>query len=167
MWTAQVYEQDVGAKLYRRSIYTFWKRTAPPPTMLLFDAPDRERCVVRREQTSTPLQALALMNDPTFVEAARKLAERMMTEVRGGPQERTHWGFCLVTARDPSQRERSALVDLFERQRARFASNAGWCDEWLAVGASPPDESLDRSELAAYSVVASVMLNLDETITTH
>ena len=165
--TAQVYEQDVGAKLYRRSVYTFWKRTAPPPTMLLFDAPDRERCVVRREQTSTPLQALALMNDPTFVEAARKLAERMMTEVRGGPQERTHWGFCLVTARDPSQRERSALVDLFERQRARFASNAGWCDEWLAVGASPPDESLDRSELAAYSVVASVMLNLDETITTH
>jgi hypothetical protein len=81
-WTAQTYVQDHGKDLYRRTMYTFWKRTCPPPTLATFDAPDRETCTVRRARTNTPLQALVLLNDPTYVEASRKLAERMMTEAK-------------------------------------------------------------------------------------
>jgi len=163
--TAQVYRQDVGDKLYRRSLYTFWKRTAPPPAMLLFDAPNRERCVVRREQTSTPLQALVLMNDPTYVEASRKLAERMMREVTGGPTQKIRYGFRLVTARQPRQEELLPLVGLFQGQRARFAETPELSDQLIAVGDSKPNESLSRNELAAYTIVCNVMLNLDECIT--
>ena len=123
--TAQIYQPDTGANLYRRSMYTFWKRTAPPPAMLLFDAPDRERCVVRRERTNTPLQALALMNDPTYVEAARRLAERIMLETDGSPEARVRKAFRLVTARYPSQKKLSALLALFERRRAGIRDERG------------------------------------------
>ena len=163
--TAQVYKQDTGASLYRRSLYTFWKRTAPPPTMLLFDAPDRERCVVRREQTSTPLQALVLMNDPTYVEASRNLAQRVLTEVNGRAPARITQAFRLVMARDPVEEERTPLVQLFEGQRERFALDPESAEQLLAVGESKFRVSLDRSELAAYTVIANVILNLDETTT--
>ena len=161
--TAQIYQPEAGANLYRRSMYTFWKRTAPPPTMLLFDAPDRERCVVRRERTNTPLQALALMNDPTYVEAARRLAERVMRETDSGP-DRIRAAFRLVTARYPKQMELSALLALLERRRAAFAMNVDQADALLAVGESTFDASLPRAELAAYTMVANVILNLNESI---
>src|SRR6202000_14913 len=95
-WTAQTYTQSHGRDLYRRTIYTFWKRTSPPPTLATFDAPDRETCTVRRARTNTPLQALVLMNDPTYVEASRKLAERMMLEGGKTAEERIALAYRLV-----------------------------------------------------------------------
>ncbi|MEO2027532.1 MAG: DUF1553 domain-containing protein [Fuerstiella sp.] len=163
--TAQVYQPDRGQALYRRSMYTFWKRTSPPPTMLIFDAPDRERCVVRRERTSTPLQALVLMNDPTYVEASRKLAERMMKEVGPVPSDRIAWGFRLVTSRHPDKAELVPLLALLNEQSTRFAANADAAQKLLSVGESSTDASLSIPELAAYTVVASVLMNLDETVT--
>src|SRR5262245_45626515 len=107
-FSAQVYEQSHGKDLYRRTMYTFWKRTAPPPTLITFDAPDRETCTVRRPRTNTPLQALILMNDPTYTEASRKLAERLMTEAKS-PEDRIALAFRLVTARQPTLRELAVL----------------------------------------------------------
>ena len=164
--TAQVYKQNSGPDLFRRSLYTFWKRTAPPPTMLLFDAPDRERCVVRRQRTSTPLQALALMNDPTYVEASRKLAERVVREVAGGARQRIIRGFRMATGRAPMRQELKPLAELYARQRERFESSPKLADALLGVGESVPDASLDQTEVAALTVVANVLLNLDETIFT-
>ena len=113
------YTVGSGGDLYRRSLYTFWKRTVPHPTLASFDSPDREFCVARRSPTNTPLQALALMNDPTFLEAARKLGERMLTE--GGPDDATRlaWGFRTVTAREPTAEELAMLRDLLAQHRDR------------------------------------------------
>ncbi len=163
--TAQVYEQDKGSGLHRRSMYTFWKRTAPPPTMLIFDAPDRERCTVRRERTSTPLQALVLMNDPTYVEASRKLAERLMNEAGPESSERLAFAFRLLLSRAPSAAEAASLLELLDEQQKRFASDPESAASLLKVGESPVDAELPADELAAWSVVTSVLLILDETIT--
>jgi hypothetical protein len=163
--TAQVYEPGKGDALYRRSMYTFWKRTAPPPTMLIFDAPDRERCVVRRERTSTPLQALVLMNDPTYVEASRKLAERIMTEAGSESMKRISWGIRLVTGRPAVQAELAPLLSLLDEQTKRFAADIEAAEKLLQVGESSRDESLAVHELAAYTVISGVLLNLDETVT--
>ena len=165
--TAQIYKPDTGAKLYRRSLYTFWKRTAPPPAMLLFNAPDRERCVVQRVQTSTPLQALVLMNDPTFIEASRKLAERIMNEIDAGPSERIVRAFRLATGRRPSQQEVQWLLKLYKRQHQRFVDNPSLSKQLLEVGASQPQSDLNPEQLAALTIVANVILNLDETISTR
>src|SRR6185295_13467472 len=119
-WTAQFFEQSHGADLYRRSMYTFIKRTCPPPQMQTFDAPDREVCTAQRERTNTPLQALVTLNDPTYVESARILAEKMLTQGGATPEARVKYAFRLATARVPSEREISLLLDLFEHQRARF-----------------------------------------------
>src|SRR5207249_3995316 len=107
-WSAQFFVQSHGKDLYRRTMYTFWKRTSPPPTLVTFDAPDRETCTVRRSRTNTPLQALVLMNDPTYVEASRKLAERLMTEAKT-TEERITLAFRLTTARRPTERELALL----------------------------------------------------------
>lgn len=164
-WTAQSYVQSHGADLYRRTMYTFWKRTSPPPTLTTFDAPDRETCVVRRARTNTPLQALILLNDPTYVESARKLAERMMREGGDSPDTKIEFGFRLLTARMPSERERKILVGILERQSRKFHANTQAALELLSVGESPRDESLEIADLAAWTTVASVLLNLDETLT--
>lgn len=163
--TAQVYQPDKGEALYRRSLYTFWKRTSPPPTMLLFDAPVRDRCVVRRERTSTPLQALVLMNDPTYVEASRKLAERLLREGGRSTEDRITFGFRLLTGRVPTSREVILLSGLLDEQRTRLKKDANAVEKLLAVGESPREPSLAPHELAAWTVIASVLLNLDETIT--
>jgi hypothetical protein len=164
-WTAQVYKQDHGQDLYRRTMYTFWKRTSPPPSLSTFDAPDRETCTVRRSRTNTPLQALVLMNDPTYVEAARKLAERLMTESGGDAESRISFAFKMSMARQPSPEEKSVLLKLYERQLSAFQSDPDAAEKLLNVGESPRNTKLDRCELAAWSTVASVVLNLDETIT--
>ncbi len=163
--TAQIYEQDSGEDLYRRSLYTFRKRTAPPPGLLLFDAPSRERCVVRRDQTNTPLQALALMNDTTFVEASRKLAERAMIEIDGDAAARVSHCFELVTARQPEKEELDALVRLYKNQKNRFGEEKRLARELLSVGESTSREDLIQIELAALTLVGNVILNLDETVT--
>ena len=146
------------------TMYTFLKRTSPPPTLLTFDAPDRETCTVRRSRTNTPLQALVLMNDPTYVEASRKLAERMMTEAQA-VDERIALAFRLATGRRPSDKELGVLRSVFNRQLDVYRQNQKAALELLSVGESPRDERLAVAELAAYSIVASVILNLDETIT--
>jgi hypothetical protein len=164
-WTAQTYEQSHGRDLYRRTMYTFWKRTSPPPTLATFDAPDRETCTVRRARTNTPLQALVLLNDPTYVEASRKLAERMMKEGGTVPDERITFAFRLATARRPSAAELGVLTELFDTQLAAFRRDARAAEKLLKVGESPRDRTLDTAELAAWSTVASAILNLDETVT--
>lgn len=164
-WTAQVYVQDHGDKLYRRTMYTFWKRTSPPPTLMILDAPDRETCVVRRVRTNTPLQALVLMNDPTYVEASRKMAERMMTEISGGPDEKIAFAFRLATSRSPKENEIAVLRGIYQRQLSVYQKDPEAADKLLHVGESPINEKLDRADLAAWTMVASTIFNLDETLT--
>jgi hypothetical protein len=160
-----VFKQDSGDALYRRSLYTFWKRTSPPPSLATFDAPSRETCTVRRARTNTPLQALVLMNDKQFVEAARKLAERMIAE--GGPTfaERATLGFRLTTARTPTAAESAVLQRVFDSQLKLFQSNKEAAAQLLAYGDAARNQQLDVNELAAYTMVANVLLNLDETVT--
>jgi len=164
-WTAQSYTQSHGADLYRRTMYTFWKRTSPPPTLITFDAPDRETCLVRRSTTNTPLQALVLMNDPTYIEAARKLAERVLTEGPADTNERISLAFRLATARRPNERETAVLRRAFEQQLAAYRANPAEAEKLLKVGESQRNDKLDAAELAAWATVTSMILNLDETVT--
>jgi hypothetical protein len=159
------FQRDSGAALYRRSMYTFWKRTSPPPTMMTFDAPSREVCTVRRARTNTPLQALATMNDEQFVEAARQFARRMLTD--GGttyPDRLTH-GFRLATGRKPSPAELEVLVALFQEHHAHYQAKPDEAVKLLGIGESKRDESLNPGEFAAMTMVANLLLNLDETLT--
>jgi hypothetical protein len=162
-FTAQVYTPSHGADLYRRTLYTFWKRTSPPPGLIAFDAPDRETCTVRRARTNTPLQALVLMNDPTYVEAARHLAERLLTEA-ATPEKRIRLAFRLATARQPRPEETAVLLGVFQAQRITFERDRQKAIELLSVGESPRIARLDPAEAAAWTVVASLILNLDEAI---
>jgi hypothetical protein len=163
-WSAQFFVQSHGKDLYRRTMYTFWKRTSPPPALVTFDAPDRETCTVRRSRTNTPLQALVLMNDPTYVEASRQLAERLMKQAET-TDERITLAFRLTTARRPEAKEMEILRRVFHRQLDRFRKDTKAALRLLAVGEAPRDERLPAADLAAWTVVASVVLNLDETIT--
>jgi hypothetical protein len=164
-FTAQFFEQDHGDALYRRSMYTFWKRQSPPPSMLIFDAPSREVCTARRARTNTPLQALALLNDPQFVEASRMLAERMMKESGSDPLTRMAYAFQLATARKPAGQECTVLLDTFTKQLETYRAKPDAALELLSVGEAKRDETLDTAELAAYTTIASMILNLDETVT--
>jgi len=159
------YKPDHGDGLHRRSLYTFWKRTAPPPMMMNFDASGRETCVVRELRTNTPLQSLNLMNDVTFLEAARKMAERMMREGGSTPAERIGYGFELATARRPDDRESEILSTSFHYYRDLFQNDTKSAQKYLAQGEAPRDERLDARELAAYASVASLILNLDSALT--
>jgi hypothetical protein len=162
-WTAQTYEQSHGADLYKRTMYTFWKRTSPPPTLATFDAPDRETCTVRRPRTNTPLQALVLMNDPTYIEAARKLAERMMKEGKSD-MDRISVAFRLATGHAPTRAESNVLMKLHKTQLEAYRADQTAALKLLQVGESKRDETLDCAELAAWTMVASTILNLDQTI---
>ncbi|MCS7024250.1 MAG: DUF1553 domain-containing protein [Bryobacteraceae bacterium] len=164
IFSAQVYKQSSGRDLYRRSMYWFWKRTAPPPSLVTFDAPDREKCVARRSVTNTPLQALVLMNDPTFVEAARVLAERVLDEAGSDPRLRVRHAFRLVTGRNPQPRELRLLETLASKQQAYYASDSEAAAGLLQVGESRPSSRYKPEELAAWTNVASVILNLDEAV---
>lgn len=159
------YQIDKDEDLYRRSLYTYWKRTIAPPAMATFDAGDRETCTVRDMRTNTPLQALNLMNDVTYVEASRKLAERMMKEGGATTAERIAHGFRLALARAPGSAEVPVLQNVYEEFLAKYSAAAEDAKQLLAQGESPYDKSLDAAELAAYAGVASLILNLDETIT--
>ena len=164
-WTAQSYTQSTGKDLYRRTMYTFWKRTCPPPSLSTLDAPDRETCVVRRSRTNTPLQALVLMNDPTYVEAARKFAERLLTEGGATTEARLNLGFRMVTGRPIQDREAAVLTKVLERQRTRYQNDEKGALKLLSVGESPRDEKIPPGELAAWTMLANTLLNLDETLT--
>ncbi len=164
-WTAQTYKQSKGADLYKRTMYTFWKRTSPPPTLVTFDAPDREVCTVRRSRTNTPLQALVLMNDPTYVEASRKLAERILKDGGKTTEERLAFAFRTVLTRAPKDAELKILRKMFDDQLAVYQKDAKAAEKLLKVGESLRDEKLEVAELAAWTMLASALLNLDETVT--
>ena len=164
-FSAQSYQQSRGKDLYRRGLYTFWKRTVPPASFATFDAPDREKCTARRALTNTPLQALALLNDPTYVEASRALAQRTLLEGGSNVNRRLTYAFRLATARKPTRKERGVLRSLLDERLASFQRNPQSALRLLDVGESPRDRKLDPPELAAWTTVASVILNLDETIT--
>ncbi|MDA1214722.1 MAG: DUF1553 domain-containing protein, partial [Planctomycetota bacterium] len=159
------YDQGTGPDLYRRSMYTFWKRTIAPPSMMTFDAAGRETCIVRETRTNTPLQALTLMNEITYVEASRVLAARVMREGGETPAERLTYAFRLATSRLPNDRELSVLVKGFERHQQRYQSDKAAAEELLKIGESPVPTDVDHVDLAAYAAVANVILNLDEVIT--
>lgn len=163
--SANTYEQDHGESLYRRTLYTYWKRSVPNPSLLMFDMPFRETCTVRRSRTTTPLQALNLLNDPTYVEAARALGQRMIREGGGTPEARLAAGFQWVTARSPKPAELAVLLSGLRRAESSFRADASGAAELLKVGESRPDVGLDSVELAAWTLVASTLLNLDETVT--
>jgi len=159
------YRADSGEKLYRRSLYTYWKRTVAPPAMISFDASSRESCIVRQTRTNTPLQALNLMNDVTYLEASRKLAERMLKEGGAAEDDRIAYAFRLVVSRRPQAEEAKVLRDSLHGFMGRYQNDSKAALKYLNYGASPRDESLSPNELASYAAVASLILNLDETIT--
>jgi hypothetical protein len=159
------YDRDDGEGLWRRSLYTFWKRTVLSPTMLVFDASAREYCTVRDTRTNTPLQSLNLMNDVTYVEAARLLAQRMLTEGGATPKARVAWAFLVVASRRPSERELQVLLRNLSWQMDYFGHNPREAARLLSVGEKRNEAKLDAVELAAYSATASLILNLDEVIT--
>lgn len=159
------YQPDKGEGLYRRTLYTIWKRTAAPPTMLLFDSPSREICTVKRSRTNTPLQALALLNEVTYIEAARRLAEGMIKEGGATPAERIGWAFRRITARTPSAEETRILTARYESRLAKYRADKAAAQQLITQGTSTPDPKLDPAELAACTITANVLLNLDEAVT--
>jgi hypothetical protein len=161
---ATTYTQGHGEDLYRRTLYSVWKRSTPPPAAISFDSPERLYCVVRRQRTSTPLQALVLLNDPQYLEAARMLGERMAASGGATPGERVAFGFRLATGRTPSADERTVLARLFDEERASFASRPDAARKLLAVGEHPRDTKVPLAEAAAYTVVANTLLSLDATV---
>ncbi|MDX1963715.1 MAG: PSD1 and planctomycete cytochrome C domain-containing protein [Pirellulales bacterium] len=159
------FKPDAGEALYRRSMYTFWKRTAPPPNLLTFDAPSREYCTVRRARTNTPLQALTLLNDQQFVEASRFFAERILSEGGANPAERLAWAYRSALGRKPTEVEAAVLQRVLDRQLEIFKGDVESAKKLLAVGPKPANAALDPAEHAAYTLVANLILNLDEFVT--
>jgi len=157
------YIADIGEGLYRRSLYTFWKRTCPPPSMMSFDAPMREVCVARRARTNTPLQSLVLLNDPTYVECARSLAEHMIHE-GASVGDRIDAGFLRSVSRKATAEEQVILGRVLETAKQRFAENVSGAQSFNTTGATVPDQTIDAVELASWTILASTLLNLDETI---
>ncbi len=162
---AQKYVPDSGEAEYRRSLYTYWKRQSPPPNMILLDAPSREYCTVRRTRSNTPLQALALLNDPQFVEAARALAQRILTDGGSDAHQRIAFAFQLATARKPTAEETQILLHILQCELKDYRADKAAAEALLDVGNSKPADRLDPRELAAWTTLASLILNLDETVT--
>jgi hypothetical protein len=160
------YMQDHGDALYRRSLYMFWKRTSPPPTMLLFDAPMRESCVVRRSRTNTPTQALATLNETGFFEDARAMAQRVL-HAKPTDAARLDYAFRLATGRPPTANEIQVIQGFLADARARYKADPADAAKSLSIGESPRDKTLPLAEHAAWTLVCNLILNLDETLTQH
>ncbi len=162
--TGKSYRQSTGDGLYRRSLYTFWKRTAPPPSMLTFDATNRESCTARRELTTTPLQALIFLNDPQYVEASRVLAEHLVGAHEEAIDARWNELFRRLISRPPTDKERTVIDKLYREQLAYFQEDTGRADEFLKVGTQPTNDNLDRAAVAATTIVVQTIIAYDETI---
>ena len=159
------YESDHGEAQYRRGLYTYWARTYLHPSLLAFDAPTREECTVERSRSNTPLQALVLLNDPTYVEAARAFAYRAIVQGGAGIEARLRWAYRQALSRDPDSRELGVLAGLLEKHRAEYAADPAAAAKLLSIGESKLPEGVDPVELAAWTSVVRVLLNLHETIT--
>lgn len=158
------YVEDEDEGLYRRSLYTFWKRTVPPPSMMTFDAASRDICTVKRQNTSTPLQALVMLNDPQIIEAARMLAYRSIKEIEDNVGKRIEYMFLLATSRIPEAEELKMLEGYFKEEKERFDESPTLAMDYLSVGNFQMERMIDDTSLAAYALVASAIMNLDETI---
>jgi len=164
-YDTETYRPGSGQDLYRRSLYTVWKRNVPPPSMATFDAPDRTKCSVRRNVTNTPLQALVLLNDPTYVEASRVLAQRTILEAGTDPLKRIDFAFRLATERHPQFKERQVLFEIAQAELAHYQQDSESALKVLGVGDLKNKSKIDPAELAAWTTVTRVILNLDETVT--
>jgi hypothetical protein len=156
------YEQGKGEDLYRRTLYTVWKRSSPNPAMISFDVPDRYACVVNRQKTSTPLQALVLMNDVQYVEAARVLGEQMMRKGGTKPADRITYAFRALTSRKPSRQELDILLNLYQEELSDFSQHPGRAASLLQEGDRVADKTLPPAGLATCTVIASTLMNFDE-----
>jgi hypothetical protein len=163
--TAHFTADKESEKVHRRSLYTFWKRTSPPPQMTTFDAPSREACLVRRERTNTPLQALVVLNEPQFVEAARALAERALRKGGSTTEDRLTYMFRLVLARYPDAKDLGELGAAFRDLIAHYTKRPEAAKQLIAIAQAPVDSTINASELAAWTMMGNVILNLDEAIT--
>ena len=161
----RTYRTDPGEGQYRRGLYTWWQRSFLHPSMLAFDAPSREECCAERTRSNIPQQALVLLNDPSYVEAARALAARIVKERPGSPEERIAWAWRQVLQRLPRSEELEALLPLYREHLAAYRADPAAADALLATGFAPLPEGIDKAELAAWTHVARVLLNLHETIT--
>jgi hypothetical protein len=159
------YVQDRGESLYRRSLYTYWRRTIPPPTMLTFNAAEREVCIVQKGHTNSPLQALTLMNNVAFVEASRMMAERILREGGGTLDQQIAYGFRLAIARYPNSRELKLLKEVYDEFLSTYEDDRSAADRLLTVGEFPRAKGLDSVQLAAMTMLASTIMNLDEAVT--
>jgi hypothetical protein len=156
--------RDKGEKLYRRSMYTYWKRSAPQPALMAFDTPSREVCVLQRQRTNTPMQALVTLNDDQFVEAARHFARRILNSGKETFPEKLNFAFEWATGRPGDQLRIDVLKEFYDEQSKIFKDDPKRADELLSVGESPRDEKLDPYDHAAWTLLASIILNLDETL---
>jgi hypothetical protein len=164
-WPNRTWEADSGSSQYRRGLYTWWQRSFLHPSMLAFDAPSREECCADRTRSNIPQQALVLLNDPTYVEASRALAIRILKECSGTPEERVNWAWRQVLQRAPDVDEMELVMPLFRRQLEAYKVGSAAADEFLKFGLTPFPIDLDKAELAAWTHVARILLNLHETIT--
>jgi hypothetical protein len=159
------YVQGTGTDLYRRGMYTYWKRSIPYPPLFTFDAPNREVCTDCRARTNTPLQALVLLNDPAYVEAARALAQRTLKDAGPDTVARLCFAFRLCTARVPSEKEIAILRRIFDESLSKYRQNPTAAAKLISIGESPRPSEIDSAELAAWTAIGNLLLNLDETIT--
>ena len=162
---ARKWPSDQGENLHRRGLYTWWQRMFLHPAMVAFDAPSREECTVERPRSNIPQQALVLLNDPTFVEAAHGLAERTLQSAEPETARRIDWIWKEVLSRLPEKTEAEVLTKVYERHRTQYEADPESAKQLLNVGTLPVNESLDTVELAAWTSVARIVLNLNETIT--
>ena len=161
----RTWEASSGGSLYRRGLYTWWQRSFLHPSLLAFDAPPREECTAERNRSNIPQQALVLLNDPTYVEAARAFAVRMLRECAGDDTERIVWGWNEALGRRPTEQERTAVRSLLDKHRLQYQSDRAAAEQYIHVGASPAPADLNPADLAAWMDVARTLLNLHETIT--
>lgn len=159
-WTA-----DKGESQYRRGLYTWWQRSFLHPSLLAFDAPSREECTAERNRSNIPQQALVLLNDPTYVEAARAFGVGILTQTSGTPEQKLTWAFQQALQRNPSVSEQKTLLMVYNQQLAAYKADTTASDALLKTGYAPLPTALDKPELAAWTHVARVLLNLHETIT--
>jgi hypothetical protein len=159
------YAADQGESQYRRGLYTWWQRSFLHPSMLAFDAPSREECTAERTRSNIPQQALVLLNDPTYVEAAREFAARILSQCQGTPEDRIAWAWQRALQRDPNSNETRMMLDLLERHLKIYRADTKAAEELLKTGYAPVPAALDKSELAAWTHIARVLLNLHESIT--
>lgn len=153
-----------GKDLYRRSLYTYWKRIQPPPAMVIFDAGRRNLCTVKRQSTNTPLQALVLLNDPQFITASQALAERMIEEGGDSSRDRISYAFRWATSRKPDVGEINILEDLFRKEMEEFQEHPERADAFLKIGEIKNKQGMNKLELASYAVVANTIINLSESL---